>query len=81
MTWWIYAFASALVASARPGLRELKARSIPFLMLFGIGTGASRLAYFKALQMAPPSLVAPIDKISLAFTTILAAVVLGESIS
>lgn len=119
MTWWMYAFASALAASATAilakigikgvpsnlatavrtavvlvfawgivfatrehhALRELKARSVLFLVLSGIGTGASWLAYFKALQMAPASRVAPIDKVSLAFTIILAAVVLGESIS
>jgi transporter family protein len=41
----------------------------------------SWLAYFKALQMAPASRVAPIDKLSLAFTIVLAALVLGEPIS
>ena len=35
----------------------------------------------KALQMAPASRVAPIDKVSLAFTILLAGVVLGEPIS
>ena len=119
MTWWIFAFISALAASAtailakigikgvpsnlatavRTGvvlvfawgivfatgdhrsLRDLKGRSVLFLVLSGIGTGISWLAYFKALQMAPASRVAPIDKLSLAFTIVLAAVVLGEPIS
>ena len=114
MTWWMYAFASALAASATAilakigikgvpsnlatavrtavvlvfawgivfatrehhALRDLKGRSVLFLVLSGVGTGASWLAYFKALQMAPASRVAPIDKLSLAFT-----VVLGEHIS
>ena len=62
------------------GVRDLKARSVLFLVLSGVGTGVSCLAYFKALQMAPASRVAPIDKLSLAFTIVLAAVVLGESI-
>jgi len=62
-------------------VRDLKARSVLFLVLSGIGTGVSWLAYFKALQMAPASRVAPIDKLSLAFTIVLAAIVLGESIS
>ena len=119
MTWWMYAFASALAASATAilakigikgvpsnlatavrtavvlvfawgivfatrehhALRDLKGRSVLFLVLSGIGTGVSWLAYFKALQMAPASRVAPIDKLSLAFTIALAALVLGESIS
>ncbi len=59
----------------------LKARSVVFLLLSGVGTGISWLAYFRALQLAPASRVAPIDKLSLAFTVALAALVLGESIS
>ena len=76
-------FAWAIVFATRDhlALRELKARSLLFLVLSGVGTGVSWLAYFKALSMAPASRVAPIDKLSLAFTIVLAAVVLGESIS
>jgi transporter family protein len=59
----------------------MKGRSLLFLVLSGVGTGASWLAYFKALQMAPASRVAPIDKVSLAFTILLSALVLGETIS
>lgn len=119
MTWWMYAFASALAASATailakigvkgvPSnlatavrtvvvllfawglvfatrehhyLRALKGRSLLFLVLSGLTTGLSWVAYFKALQMATASRVAPIDKISLAFTIMLAAVVLGETIT
>ena len=119
MTWWMYAMASALAASAtailakigirgvpsnlatavrtlvvvafawaivvatgqHQGLRDLKGRSILFLVLSGVGTGVSWLAYFKALQMAPASRVAPIDKLSLAFTVALAAIVLREAVS
>jgi transporter family protein len=46
-----------------------------------VATGISWLAYFKALQMAPASHVAPIDKLSLPLTITLAAVVLGEPLS
>jgi transporter family protein len=49
--------------------------------LSGIATGLSWLGYFRALQLAPASRVAPIDKLSLAFTMVLAVLVLGESIS
>ncbi|MFZ5894614.1 MAG: EamA family transporter [Myxococcota bacterium] len=62
-------------------LRSLNARSLTFLVLSGISTGASWLTYFKALQMAPASRVAPIDKASLAFTVVLSAIFLGEHIS
>ncbi len=76
-------FAWAIVFATREHhlLRDMKPRSAMFLILSGIATGVSWLAYFKALQLAPASRVAPLDKLSLAFTTILAAVVLGEHIS
>ncbi len=63
------------------GLPDIGARSWWFLGLSGVATGLSWLAYFRALQMAPASVVAPIDKLSLVLTVILAAVVLGESVS
>lgn len=79
----IFAFAWGIVFATQEhhALRGLKPRSLQFLVLSGVATGISWLAYFKALQMAPASRVAPIDKISLAFTIILAGVVLGEQIS
>jgi transporter family protein len=49
-----------------------------FLVLSGLATGVSWLAYFRALQMAPASWVAPIDKLSLPFTIVLAALWLRE---
>ena len=44
-------------------LRDLKARTILFLVLSGVATGLSWLAYFKALQLAPASRVAAVDKL------------------
>jgi bacterial/archaeal transporter family protein len=79
----VLVFAWAIVFATREqyALRSLKARSVLFLVLSGVGTGVSWLAYFRALQLAPASRVAPIDKLSLALTILLAALVLGESIS
>jgi len=79
----VLVFASGIVLATREyqALRDIRGRSLLFLVLSGVGTGVSWLAYFKALQMAPASRVAPVDKLSLAFTIVLAAVVLGESIS
>jgi bacterial/archaeal transporter family protein len=56
-------------------------RTWVFLGLSGIATGVSWIAYFKALSLAPAVRVAPIDKLSLVFTLIIAWVVLGESLS
>ena len=56
-------------------------RSIVFLVLSGFATGIARLAYFRALQLGPVSRVAPIDKLSLPLTIVLAAAFLGEAVS
>ena len=56
-------------------------RSIVFLVLSGFATGIAWLAYFRALQLGPVSRVAPIDKLSLPLTIVLAALLLGEPVS
>jgi bacterial/archaeal transporter family protein len=53
-------------------------RSLLFLGLSGMATGISWLAYFRALQLGPASRVAPIDKLSLPLTVLLAVLVLSE---
>ncbi|MBX3140915.1 MAG: EamA family transporter [Trueperaceae bacterium] len=77
----VFAWGVTFAFQEHHALRELKPRSVVFLVLSGIATGISWIAYFKALQMAPASRVAPLDKVSLAFTIVLAAVVLGEQVS
>lgn len=61
--------------------REIAARPVTFLVLSGVATGLSWLCYFRALQLAPASLVAPIDKLSVAFAILLGVVVLGEPLT
>jgi transporter family protein len=77
----VFAMGLALATREHRALPELRARAALFLVLSGIATGVSWLAYFKALQLAPASRVAPIDKLSLAFSVLLSASFLGESIS
>lgn len=61
--------------------KDVKGTAWLALILSGAATGVSWLAYFKALQLAPASSVAPIDKLSLAVTIVLAAVFLGEALT
>src|SRR5207248_7886287 len=61
-------------------LRSISRRSMVFLVLSGAATGLSWLAYFRALQLAPASRVAPIDRLSLPLTIVLAVGFLGESV-
>jgi bacterial/archaeal transporter family protein len=62
-------------------LRSLSSRTWLFLGLSGLATGLSWLTYFKALSMAPAARVAPIDKLSLPLTVLIAWAVLGETVS
>ena len=59
-------------------LSELNGRHWLFLILSGLATGASWLAYFKALQMGNASQVAPIDKLSVVLVAAFAFVFLRE---
>ena len=62
-------------------ISSLSRFSLIFLILSGIATGLSWLFYFRALQMGKASQVAPIDKLSLIITIVLAAVILKEKVS
>src|SRR3989344_5801278 len=55
--------------------------SLIFLILSGVATGLSWLFYFRALQLGEASRVAPIDKLSLVLTIILAVVILKERVT
>ncbi len=77
----VFAWGIVFARGEAVGLRDLKGRTLAFLVLSGVATGLSWLAYFKALQLAPASRVAPIDKLSLPITVVLAWLTLGEPIS
>jgi transporter family protein len=59
--------------------QQMPSKSITFLVLSGVATGLSWLFYYHALQLAPASLVAPIDKLSVAFAIVLGVVFLKET--
>lgn len=77
----VLAWGLVFAAGEHRSLRGLPPRSITFLIWSGLATGVSWLAYFRALQAAPASWVAPIDKLSLPLTIVLAAVWLREPIN
>lgn len=62
-------------------VKTLTTQNWIFLILSGIATGLSWLFYFYAVQMGDVSKVAPIDKLSIVLTVILAFVILGEKAS
>lgn len=78
----ILAFAGGLVtARGEWSTAGLSPRTLLFLVLSGLATGLSWLCYFRALQLAPASRVAPVDKLSVALVVILAALFLKEPLT
>ncbi|GAB1718087.1 MAG: protein of unknown function DUF6, transmembrane [Nitrobacter sp.] len=61
---------------SRPG--SIPTRSWIFLVLSGLGTGASWICYFRALKLGPVTLVAPIDKLSVVLVALFGVAFLGE---
>ncbi len=59
---------------------HLKSKTLLFLILSGIGTGASWLCYFYALKIGEAAKVAPVDKLSVVFVAIFGVLFLGESL-
>ena len=66
------------LTQAQSGISEISSKSWLFLILSGLATGASWLCYYYALQIGEVSKVAPIDKLSIVFTLILAFIFLHE---
>lgn len=64
-----------------PSLSTIGKTSWIFLILSGVATGLSWLFYFYALKIGEASKVAPIDKLSLVLTIILAAIILKEKLT
>jgi len=62
-------------------LPGMPARTLAFLLLSGLATGASWLCYFRALKLGQASQVAPIDKLSIVLVAIFGVAFLGETLS
>ena len=60
---------------------KISSRTYLFLLLSGLGTGASWLCYFRALKLGNAAQVAPIDKLSVVLVAIFSVVFLGEKLS
>lgn len=77
----IFAWIMVVVTGTGTAITGISARTMTFLILSGIATGASWLCYFKALQLGDVNKVVPIDKSSTVLTILLAFIILGENIS
>ena len=72
---WIMVF---IVGSANT-ITDISTKSLIFLILSGIATGASWICYFKALSVGDVNKVVPVDKSSTVLTVLLAIILFGET--
>ena len=77
----MFAWIMVFVVGAQDGLATISGKTLLFLILSGLATGASWLCYFRALQIGDVNKVTPIDKSSTVLTMVLAWIFLGEGIS
>lgn len=74
---WMLALATTNIGA----LSGLSKRTWLFLVLSGLATGLSWACYFRALQLGEASRVAPVDKLSVVFAILLAAIFLHERLT
>jgi transporter family protein len=74
----VFAWVIVLIQGNAGDFFKIPRYSMIFIVLSAVATGLSWLFYYKALQLGEASRVAPIDKLSVALTIILAFAFLGE---
>ena len=74
----LMAWGIVFLTKGQIGLANISKKNWIFLILSGLATGASWLCYYRALQEGEASKVAPIDKLSVVLTLILAFIFLHE---
>lgn len=77
----IFAWLMVFITGAFSGITAISGKSLVFLILSGLSTGASWLCYFKALRIGDVNKVTPVDKSSTVLTILLAFIFLNESIT
>lgn len=77
----VFSWVMVFIVGSQSGIGDISGRTLLFLVLSGLATGASWLCYFHALQLGDVNKVTPIDKSSTVLTILLAFILLGEPIS
>lgn len=77
----VFSWAMVLLTGTGGQLFHLQGRTLLFLLLSGLATGASWLCYFTALQLGDINKVVPIDKSSTVLTILLGWLLLREPVS
>ena len=74
-----FSWIMVLVVGSVNTITTIEPKSLIFLILSGLATGASWICYFKALSVGDINKVVPIDKSSTILTVLLAIVCFGET--
>lgn len=77
----VFAWAMVFIVGSQSAITTISGRTLIFLILSGMATGASWLCYFRALQIGEVNKVTPVDKSSTILTMILAWIFLGENVN
>lgn len=77
----VMAWVMVPVSGQWAGIQDVTGKSMLFLVLSGLCTGASWLCYFRALQIGDINRVVPVDKTSTVLTILLALIFLGEGVT
>lgn len=77
----VFSWLLVFLTDAWAGIGEISGRTMLFLVLSGLATGASWLCYFRALQTGDINKVVPIDKSSTVLTILLAFIFLHEGVT
>ena len=75
----IFSWIMVVIVGSLPALSSITPRSLLFLVLSGLATGASWLCYFKALSLGDVNKVVPIDKSSTILSVLFAIVCFSET--
>ena len=77
----VMAWVMVPVSGQWTGMQDITGKSMLFLVLSGLCTGASWLCYFRALQIGDINRVVPVDKTGTVLTILLALIFLGEGVT
>lgn len=77
----VFSWLMVFVTGCFDGIYAISGKTLLFLILSGLSTGASWLCYFKALQIGDVNKVTPVDKSSTILTMLLAFLFLGEGLT
>ena len=75
----LFSWIMVLVVGSVGTIKEISGRSLLFLILSGIATGASWICYFKALSIGDVNKVVPVDKSSTVLSVLLAIILFSET--